>query len=415
MSERGRDGRDGLIGPQGEKGDKGDRGIPGVPGPRGLRGEKGDQGDVGPEGPQGPHGGPVGPVGPQGQRGEVGHHGLQGERGQEGPKGDRGPAGPEGPMGPMPEHRWDGTKLQFENPDGNWGQAVDLQGPAGPPGAVGFIGGGSSGNGSGAQGPQGPQGDTGPQGSVGPQGATGAQGAQGANGIDGDDGAQGPQGAAGAAGAQGSQGPQGPQGTQGPQGAQGAQGAAAFTAQPIAKPSGNVESEGLPGVVMTATQNQATTASQAYYQPFIVQKQVTLTALKARVGTQSATGGALARVSIYNADSNWQPTTLVLDAGTIAVDSNGVKTISSLNTALPPGLYLARLQSDASASQPTYAGFRGSPITGTPLILANAQFRFQMNVARAFGVAETPGTVWTDTGSSSSAFIYFLSGVWTPS
>jgi hypothetical protein len=32
----------------------------------------------------------------------------------------------------MPRHRWNGTKLQFEQgPDGDeWGAAVDLQGPA---------------------------------------------------------------------------------------------------------------------------------------------------------------------------------------------------------------------------------------------------------------------------------------------
>lgn len=28
-----------------------------------------------------------------------------------------------------PDHRWIGTKLQFRDPDGNWGKAVDLKGP----------------------------------------------------------------------------------------------------------------------------------------------------------------------------------------------------------------------------------------------------------------------------------------------
>jgi hypothetical protein len=61
---------------------------------------------------------------------------------QQGPQGLR---GLQGDIGPMPRHRWDGTKLQFEQgPDGGkWGEAVDLRGS---PGAVGVVqlGGGSS-------------------------------------------------------------------------------------------------------------------------------------------------------------------------------------------------------------------------------------------------------------------------------
>jgi hypothetical protein len=45
--------------------------------------------------------------------------------------GNIGQQGDQGPRGPMPSHRWDGAKLQFERPDGTWGDAVDLRGPAG--------------------------------------------------------------------------------------------------------------------------------------------------------------------------------------------------------------------------------------------------------------------------------------------
>ena len=41
----------------------------------------------------------------------------------------------------MPAHRWKGTQLQFERPDGQWGEAVDLQGDKGPPGRDGIGGG----------------------------------------------------------------------------------------------------------------------------------------------------------------------------------------------------------------------------------------------------------------------------------
>jgi hypothetical protein len=68
--------------------------------------------------------------------------GKDGAPGLDGKDGQRGPRGPEGPIGPAPEHEWDGTKLCFEQPDGSWGEAVDLKGPKGEPGRDGVGGGG---------------------------------------------------------------------------------------------------------------------------------------------------------------------------------------------------------------------------------------------------------------------------------
>ena len=48
-----------------------------------------------------------------------------------GPKGDQGPQGEQGPKGDKPAHEWQGTSLRFENPDGSWGQFVDLKGQDG--------------------------------------------------------------------------------------------------------------------------------------------------------------------------------------------------------------------------------------------------------------------------------------------
>ena len=48
-----------------------------------------------------------------------------------------------GPAGPAPEHEWQQTSLRFKNPDGSWGEAVQLKGaigpigPEGPPGPEG--------------------------------------------------------------------------------------------------------------------------------------------------------------------------------------------------------------------------------------------------------------------------------------
>jgi hypothetical protein len=98
----------------------------------------------GPPGEQGPQGveGPAGPVGPRGRKGQVGKPGPRGPIGPQGPIGMPGPEGPQGIPGPPPEHRWRGNALQFKNPDGTWGQLIDLTGPQGPSGQGGAGGGG---------------------------------------------------------------------------------------------------------------------------------------------------------------------------------------------------------------------------------------------------------------------------------
>ena len=139
---QGERGLQGIQGPVGADGAKGDPGDAGPQGPQGIQGPKGDTGDTGPRGPAGEKGdaGPQGPAGPKGDpgiQGPEGPQGLQGEKGatgNPGPKGDMGDAGPagaDGAPGLPPEHEWQGTALRFKEPDGSWGQAVDLRGAPG--------------------------------------------------------------------------------------------------------------------------------------------------------------------------------------------------------------------------------------------------------------------------------------------
>lgn len=123
-------------------------------------GGKGDKGDTGPAGPQGV----------PGRDGAPGIQGIKGEKGDQGIQGIQGPAGPngapgiQGPRGVGPKHRWSGTTLAFENPDGTWSNATDLKGPQGVQGPEGPIG---------PQGIQGPVGQQGPRGEIGPRGPAG--------------------------------------------------------------------------------------------------------------------------------------------------------------------------------------------------------------------------------------------------
>ena len=139
---QGERGLQGIQGPAGADGAKGDPGDTGPQGPQGIQGEKGDPGDTGPRGPAGEKGdtGPQGPAGPKGDPGIQGPEGPQGPQGEKGATGDPGPKGDTGATGPAgadgadglpPEHEWQGTALRFKEPNGSWGQAVDLRGPAG--------------------------------------------------------------------------------------------------------------------------------------------------------------------------------------------------------------------------------------------------------------------------------------------
>lgn len=227
----------GETGPQGEQGPAGERGAPGDPGPAGETGPQGAVGDRGPAGPQGPKG-------EKGDRGEPGPKGDKGDRGPKGEKGDK------GDKGDAPEHRWQGTRLSFKKPDGEWGKAVDLKGPKGAPGSSGgvvFSGGGTPpstsiiddsapsadktyssqkietllGSGEGIPGPKGDKGDPGDPGPAGPAGPKGDTGATGATGPQGDPGPAGPAGADGVDGAPGAKGDTGDVGPQGPAGPKG--------------------------------------------------------------------------------------------------------------------------------------------------------------------------------------------------
>ena len=111
------------------------------PGPAGKAGTNGTDGKDGVDGKDGKRG-------LAGKDGKDGTDGKDGKRGPAGKNGKDGVDGKDGERGPMPNHRWRGTKLQFEKPDGAWGKLVDLEGPKGEPGTPGSVViGGSSGGG----------------------------------------------------------------------------------------------------------------------------------------------------------------------------------------------------------------------------------------------------------------------------
>lgn len=101
------------------KGEKGDKGEPGERGKDGIDGSNGIDGKDGLEG----HSGPSGKDGIDGRDGKDGENGLNGKDGVD---------GLDGKDGFTPKHKWKKTYLSFQNPDGTWGEEVNLLGPIGP-------------------------------------------------------------------------------------------------------------------------------------------------------------------------------------------------------------------------------------------------------------------------------------------
>lgn len=70
-------------------------------------------------------------------------------------------------------------------------------------------------------------------------------------------------------------------------------------------------------------------ANTIFYAPFWVPYDVTVDRLAIYVSVASGTGGATARLALYNKHATlWKPGAVLLDAGTVAIDSTGLKTIT---------------------------------------------------------------------------------------
>lgn len=172
---------------------------------------------------------------------------------------------------------------------------------------------------------------------------------------------------------------------------------------------------GIPGVVCATSSSLPLTASTAYYMPFVVLRRILISTASIYVAINSSTAGAKVRMAIYNQDGSGQPTSLVADIGEFDVKtSTGKVSVTGLSIALEPGHYLIRIQSDASATQATLGGLRGNPITG-PWISDNALNNYAtiLNVALAYGAAESPGTAWNTYTNATTPMVYAGFFLWS--
>ena len=95
-----------------------------------------------------------------------------------------------------------------------------------------------------------------------------------------------------------------------------------------------------------AAATQTLTANRLYATPFWVARAMTVDRIAIEVATAGAAGEA-ARLGIYKDGTNLYPGDLVVDAGTVAVDSTGIKTVT-ISEALTKGLYWVAVVSDGT-------------------------------------------------------------------
>jgi len=230
--------------------------------------------------------------------------------------------------------------------------------------------------------------NTGPQGSQGSQGSTGSQGAAGS---------QGSQGAAGAQGTTGSQGATGAQGTAGAQGSQGATGSTAsfgFTSGLYYRGVGG-------GSLVTASVNQTV------YVPLAINKTNTFDRIAIETGsTYSGTGSV--RLGIYNNDSTTgKPSTVLLDAGTVATTAASTIYQITISQSLSVGNYWVAFNMQTAAATPAFRGVLynsaasdlGYSVSTTGVITGNAGMWLQASVTGAFATA---GTLTSDVFGSTA-------------
>jgi hypothetical protein len=148
----------------------------------------------------------------------------------------------------------------------------------------------------------------------------------------------------------------------------------------------------LPGVSLSGTVTTlAISANTVRYFPVLVRSAITVDQIAVEVQTNSAANTTI-RLGIFNADTDWQPSGLVVDGGTVAADSNGFKA-ASVNTPLPVGRYLLALNSDAG---PTLRSIRGgSQFVGFTSTLGASPYIFARTAVLAYGAFTGPGTAWS--------------------
>jgi hypothetical protein len=170
----------------------------------------------------------------------------------------------------------------------------------------------------------------------------------------------------------------------------------------------SVQNYSTPGVMWDALANAlALAANTIRYTPFLVPSG-TLAVDRIWFEVTTLQSGSNARVGVWAADINWQPTGAPLIDATTTTATTGAKNIT-VSASLPAGRYIAGIVSDANISVRcgTMRPMWGSDHSGTAVAAGgSSQIISNRRVALTYpGTMPTPGPAWTtiDTGATNMA------------
>lgn len=157
-----------------------------------------------------------------------------------------------------------------------------------------------------------------------------------------------------------------------------------------------------PGIDIRGATPVGRTAGVIYYEPRIFYEDATIDDFAVYVTTSAASTNA--RLGLYHADANWQPTSLVLDVGTVDVAFTGVRAFG-VSQAVTAGRYLCALHCGGS-NNPGLRAFYGSMPGGmVRSTLADTNMLTQeLRKTLTYAVLANPGVAWDTQDWNGSGF-----------
>ena len=141
-----------------------------------------------------------------------------------------------------------------------------------------------------------------------------------------------------------------------------------------------------------------------HYFPIMVRTSIVCDLMVIEVTTQASSGKTL-RLGIYNANTSWQPTSLVLDAGTVAADAAAVVT-KSISQTLTPGPYLLAIAIQETTALRVVRG--GTRYIGIGAALGTSAFITGLYVANTYAAFAATGVAWTTVWTGTLPFYHAL-------
>lgn len=161
----------------------------------------------------------------------------------------------------------------------------------------------------------------------------------------------------------------------------------------------------IPGISAQGQTTQARGSNTIYYYPIYVRTPITIDQIVIEV-TGAAGAGEKCRITIYEADKDWQPGVAVIATGEIACDAIAVVTTGIADTILKEGRYLMAcifegITTLRTLQYPTILHGYAATLGATPFI------RY-LSVAQAYGALPDPGTAWDTATQADEGPQYFM-------